>query len=74
MKTKSRLVIDSRELNLRSTPVQHPIPISDQFFNEIAKEGFCVFTNLDATAMYYQFLVDTNSAKRYLAFHCPSLS
>ena len=69
-----RFVIDCRFLNQRTCHVQYPVPIADEFFRAVSSESYCVFTNLDLIAMYYQFLVDSNSARRYLAFQCPSLS
>ena len=61
---KSRFTADLRELNKCIADVSHPLPNMEEFRRNITKEGYKVFSNLDASSFYYQFKLEPESARK----------
>ena len=58
---RSRFKLDWRGTNSMIEPSANPLPLCDEFRRSVAREGFSVFTNLDASSFYYQFPLETGN-------------
>ena len=58
---KSRFTQDWRQVNTMIEPSANPLPLCDEFRRSVAREGYSVFSNLDAASFYYQFPLETGN-------------
>ena len=65
---KSRFVLDQRVLNQAVSDVSFPLPFSDTFRRDLSGQNFTIFSNLDATLMFYQAHMDQASVEKYFGF------
>ena len=65
---KSRFVLDQRFTNQIIEPVSNTLPLCDEFRRNVAKEGYTVFSNLDAADFFYQFRTEYDDADFIFGF------
>ena len=66
---KARCTADLRELNRTLPESSFPLPLCEEFRQEVARKGFKVFSNFDAASCFFQFPVDKETSRRLFGIH-----
>ena len=66
---KSRFTADMRAINETLSASSYPLPDMNKFREEVASEGFKIFSNFDAQTFFYQIKLDRDTAAQNFSIY-----